>query len=77
MFNGQQLYCNCFLYFLHYLFFRMTADHDDRVVPSHTLKYVAELYYLLKDNNFQYKPILTRVCFFKFIFKYLIWTEVF
>jgi prolyl oligopeptidase len=40
----------------------MTADHDDRVVPLHTLKYVAQLYHLLaKDKPDQQRPVLVRV----------------
>jgi hypothetical protein len=41
----------------------MTADHDDRVVPAHTLKYIAQLYYYLQKEaqNFQQNPIMARV----------------
>jgi len=42
----------------------MTADHDDRVVPLHTLKYIAQLYHLLKMGeaaNWQRRPVLARI----------------
>ncbi|EPB74075.1 peptidase, S9A/B/C family, catalytic domain protein [Ancylostoma ceylanicum] len=39
----------------------MTADHDDRVVPSHTLKYAATLYEEAKMHPQQTNPLLFRV----------------
>lgn len=39
----------------------MTADHDDRVVPSHTLKYAATLYEKARQHSLQSNPILVRV----------------
>lgn len=41
----------------------MTADHDDRVVPSHTLKYVAQLYHTLatEARDTQRKPVIARI----------------
>ncbi|KAI1708946.1 prolyl oligopeptidase family domain-containing protein [Ditylenchus destructor] len=41
----------------------MTADHDDRVVPLHTLKYIAQLYHLLQTDasEWQRKPVMARV----------------
>ncbi|CAD5227376.1 unnamed protein product [Bursaphelenchus okinawaensis] len=40
----------------------MTADHDDRVVPAHSLKYIAQMYYTLQNyKNIQTNPIIARV----------------
>uniref|UniRef100_A0A914GW39 Prolyl endopeptidase n=1 Tax=Globodera rostochiensis TaxID=31243 RepID=A0A914GW39_GLORO len=41
----------------------MSADHDDRVVPLHTLKYIAQLYHLLRTEaeEWQRKPVLARI----------------
>ncbi|KAL3109207.1 hypothetical protein niasHT_016113 [Heterodera trifolii] len=41
----------------------MSADHDDRVVPLHTLKYVAQLYHLLRTeaSEWQRRPVLARI----------------
>uniref|UniRef100_A0A0N4ZL25 Prolyl endopeptidase n=1 Tax=Parastrongyloides trichosuri TaxID=131310 RepID=A0A0N4ZL25_PARTI len=39
-----------------------TGDHDDRVVPSHTLKYMARLYEILQDaKDYQTNPVLASV----------------
>uniref|UniRef100_A0A915CSW3 Prolyl endopeptidase n=1 Tax=Ditylenchus dipsaci TaxID=166011 RepID=A0A915CSW3_9BILA len=41
----------------------MTGDHDDRVSPLHTLKYIAELYHFLKTEaaGWQKNPVLARI----------------
>ncbi|PAV82008.1 hypothetical protein WR25_22641 isoform B [Diploscapter pachys] len=39
----------------------MSADHDDRVVPSHTLKYTAALYEKAKQHPQQRNPLLARI----------------
>ncbi|XP_054266727.1 prolyl endopeptidase isoform X2 [Macrosteles quadrilineatus] len=39
----------------------MTADHDDRVVPLHSLKFTASLQHALSDCNKQTNPLLIRI----------------
>lgn len=39
----------------------LTADHDDRVSPLHSLKFAAALQDAVKNSEFQRKPILLRV----------------
>lgn len=38
-----------------------TADHDDRVVPLHSYKYIAQLQYLLANRLSQRAPLLIRI----------------
>jgi len=39
----------------------LTADHDDRVVPSHSLKYMAQLYHVVEKNPNQTHPLIIRI----------------
>ena len=39
----------------------MTADHDDRVSPLHSLKFAASLHHAVQGNKYQKNPILLRV----------------
>lgn len=39
----------------------VTASHDDRVSPLHSLKFTAALQHAIKDCSFQKNPILLRV----------------
>jgi len=38
-----------------------TSSHDDRVVPSHSLKYIAELQYMATQNPSQTNPFMMKV----------------
>lgn len=38
-----------------------TADHDDRVVPLHSFKYMAALQHVVKQNSAQVAPVIIRI----------------
>eukprot|EP00164_Ancoracysta_twista_P001386 GFYU01001808.1.p1 GENE.GFYU01001808.1~~GFYU01001808.1.p1 ORF type:complete len:731 (-),score=242.18 GFYU01001808.1:192-2330(-) len=38
-----------------------TASHDDRVVPAHSFKFMAELHHQLRDDPAQTNPLLIRI----------------
>jgi len=39
----------------------LTADHDDRVVPLHSFKFVAEMQHKLGASHYQRTPLLIRI----------------
>eukprot|EP00492_Amphilonche_elongata_P002137 TRINITY_DN240_c0_g1_i1.p1 TRINITY_DN240_c0_g1~~TRINITY_DN240_c0_g1_i1.p1 ORF type:complete len:243 (+),score=49.30 TRINITY_DN240_c0_g1_i1:213-941(+) len=41
-------------------FLGLTADHDDRVVPLHTMKFMAELQHRLGSNPWQKNPLVVK-----------------
>jgi len=42
-------------------FLGITADHDDRVVPLHTLKFMAELQHKVGKASWQTNPLMARI----------------
>eukprot|EP01119_Soliformovum_irregulare_P023848 TRINITY_DN841_c0_g4_i1.p1 TRINITY_DN841_c0_g4~~TRINITY_DN841_c0_g4_i1.p1 ORF type:complete len:710 (-),score=195.27 TRINITY_DN841_c0_g4_i1:43-2172(-) len=38
-----------------------TGDHDDRVVPAHSFKYISEVQYQLGKEEYQHNPLVIRI----------------
>jgi len=38
-----------------------TADHDDRVVPAHSFKFISEVQYQLGQMEYQHNPLIIRI----------------
>jgi len=38
-----------------------TADHDDRVIPSHSFKYISEIQHQLGTEEYQHNPLIIRI----------------
>lgn len=39
----------------------LTADHDDRVVPLHSLKFIAQIHDAISKTDLQQNPIMIRI----------------
>jgi len=38
-----------------------TADHDDRVIPAHSFKYISEVQHQLGEETYQTNPLIVRI----------------